>query len=156
MSEQLSTACARRSPSTWPARDPLYVVDYFAGANPDHRVGVPVVTMRPYHALFAKTMFIVPTARELGRSTVDSVVLHLPDVEATPEQDGTRTETFVVLNLTRSEPRSAAPYAGEIKKGIFEPMNYRRPPAGCSPCTLRQTRGGKRSGDGRPRPLGHR
>ena len=64
----ISTACARRSPSTSPAAR-LYVVDHFAGANPDHRVGVRVVTASPYHALFAKTMFIVPTARELERFT---------------------------------------------------------------------------------------
>ena len=44
------------------ARDPLYVVDAFAGADPTHRIGVRVVTGSPYHALFAKTMFITPAA----------------------------------------------------------------------------------------------
>ncbi|MGH2934528.1 MAG: phosphoenolpyruvate carboxykinase (ATP), partial [Gaiellaceae bacterium] len=36
----------------------LYVVDAFAGADHAHRVAVRVVTTHPYHALFAKTMFI--------------------------------------------------------------------------------------------------
>ncbi len=115
-------------------RDPLYVVDHFAGANPDHRVGVRVVTASPYHALFAKTMFIVPTARELVRFSVDALVLHAPDVEAVPEEDGTRTGTFVVLHPTRSEVVIGGTfYAGEIKKGIFSLMNDRLPRAGVLP-----------------------
>src|SRR3954452_4511250 len=40
----------------------VYVVDAFAGADPAHRIGVRVITGRPYHALFAKTMFIEPTS----------------------------------------------------------------------------------------------
>src|SRR6185503_1645928 len=115
-------------------RDPLYVVDHFAGANPDHRVGVRVVTASPYHALFAKTMFIVPTARELVRFSVDALVLHAPDVEAVPEEDGTRTGTFVALHPTRGEVVIGGTfYAGEIKKGIFTLMNDRLPRAGVLP-----------------------
>ena len=45
----------------------LYVVDAFAGADPAHRIAVRVVTTHPYHALFAKTMFIDPTPDELAR-----------------------------------------------------------------------------------------
>jgi phosphoenolpyruvate carboxykinase (ATP) len=106
----------------------LYVVDHFAGANPDHRVGVRVVTASPYHALFAKTMLIVPTARELESFAVESVVLHAPGVEADPSEDGTRTGTFVVLHPSRSEVVIGGTfYAGEIKKSIFTLMNDRLP-----------------------------
>ncbi len=59
-----STACARRSSAHLVAQDPLYVVDAFAGADEAHRIGVRVITASPYHALFAKTMFITPTAEE--------------------------------------------------------------------------------------------
>jgi phosphoenolpyruvate carboxykinase (ATP) len=110
------------------ARPTLYVVDHFAGANPDHRVGVRVVTASPYHALFAKTMFIVPTAHELDSFPVDAVVLHAPEVEAAPAEDGTRTGTFVVLHPSRSEVLVGGTfYAGEIKKSIFTLMNDRLP-----------------------------
>ena len=44
----------------------VYVLDAFAGADPAHRIGVRVVTAHPYHALFAKTMFIDPTGDELA------------------------------------------------------------------------------------------
>ena len=116
------------------AQDVLYVVDHFAGANPDHRVGVRVVTASPYHALFAKTMFIVPTARELRSFTADALVLHAPEVEAVPEEDETRTGTFVVLHPSRSEVLIGGTfYAGEIKKAIFTVMNDRLPLEGVLP-----------------------
>src|SRR5918998_3954206 len=42
----------------------VYVVDALAGADPEHRLGVRVVTDSPWHALFAKTLFIEPTEEE--------------------------------------------------------------------------------------------
>jgi phosphoenolpyruvate carboxykinase (ATP) len=38
----------------------VYVIDAFCGADPSHRCAVRVLTTHPYHALFAKTMFIEP------------------------------------------------------------------------------------------------
>jgi phosphoenolpyruvate carboxykinase (ATP) len=106
----------------------LYVVDAFAGADPAHRMAVRVVTGRAYHALFAKTMFIEPTADELATFRPQALVLHAPEVEADPEVDGTRTGTFVVLHPTRTEILIGGTYyAGEIKKGIFTVMNDRLP-----------------------------
>src|SRR5205823_3891815 len=67
----------------------VYVVDAFAGADAAHRISVRVLTNRPYHALFAKTMFIEPTADELEEFEPDALVLHAPDVEADPAEDGT-------------------------------------------------------------------
>ena len=64
------------------AQERLYVIDAFAGADPAHRIGVRVVTASPYHALFAKTMFIRPTAEELDTHEPQALVLHAPEVEA--------------------------------------------------------------------------
>ena len=47
----------------------VYVVDAFAGADPAHRLPLRVVTYSPWHALFAKTLFIDPPERELRRSS---------------------------------------------------------------------------------------
>jgi phosphoenolpyruvate carboxykinase (ATP) len=116
------------------ARDPLYVVDAFAGADPAHRIAVRVVTGSPYHALFAKTMFITPHADELGGIVPTATVLHAPEVEADPELDGTRSATFVVLHPSRSEVLIGGTfYAGEIKKSIFTVMNDRLPLEGVLP-----------------------
>jgi phosphoenolpyruvate carboxykinase (ATP) len=112
----------------------LYVVDAFAGADPAHRIAVRVVTTRPYHALFAKTLFIDPTDDELDDFEPDALVLHAPDLEADPEEDGTRTGTFVVLHPTRCEVLIGGTfYAGEIKKAIFTVMNDRLPLEGIFP-----------------------
>src|SRR6476646_4842368 len=115
-------------------RDPLYVVDAFAGADHAHRIGVRVITGSPYHALFAKTMFITPAASELRSFAPDVLVLHAPAVEADPATDGTRTGTFIALHPSRGEVLIGGTfYAGEIKKSIFTVMNDRLPLEGVFP-----------------------
>ncbi len=115
-------------------RQDLYVVDAFAGADPAHRISVRVITDRPYHALFAKTMFIDPTAEELESFEPDALVLHAPAVEADPAENGTRSGTFVVLHPGRTEVLIGGTfYAGEIKKSIFTVMNDRLPLEGVFP-----------------------
>ena len=55
-------------------------------------------------------------------------------VEADPEEDGTRSGTFVVLHPTRAEVLIGGTfYAGEIKKSIFTVMNDRLPLEGVFP-----------------------
>jgi len=112
----------------------VYVVDAFAGADPEHRICVRVVTDHPYHALFAKTLFIEPTTDELAEFEAQALVLHAPAVEAEPGEDGTRSGTFVVLHPSRSEVLIGGTfYAGEIKKSIFTVMNDRLPLEGVFP-----------------------
>jgi phosphoenolpyruvate carboxykinase (ATP) len=112
----------------------LYIVDAWAGADAEHRIGVRVVTAHPYHALFAKTMFIDLADDEQGSFEPKALVLHTPDLEADPEVDGTRTGTFVVLHPTRTEVLIGGTfYAGEIKKSIFTVMNDRLPLEGVFP-----------------------
>ena len=115
------------------ARD-LYVVNAFAGADPAHRLAVRVVTDSPWHALFAKTLFIEGPDEELRELEPDALVLHAPAVEADPDEDGTRSETFIVLHPSRAEVLiGGTEYAGEIKKSIFTVMNDRLPLEGVFP-----------------------
>src|SRR5438477_5625310 len=112
----------------------LYVVDSFAGANPAHRLGVRVITHSPWHALFAKTLFIEPSEEELAEFEPDALILHAPGVDAEPDEDGTRSSTFVVLHPSRAEILIGGTfYAGEIKKSIFTLMNDRLPLEGVLP-----------------------
>jgi phosphoenolpyruvate carboxykinase (ATP) len=112
----------------------LYVVNAFAGADPAHRLLVRVVTDSPWHALFAKTLFIDPSEEELRDFEPDALVLHAPAVEAEPEEDETRSETFIVLHPSRAEVLiGGTEYAGEIKKSIFTVMNDRLPLEGVFP-----------------------
>ena len=133
--EDSSTACARRSSSTSTGSDPLYVVDAFAGADPAHRIGVRVVTGSPYHALFAKTMFITPAASELavvrarGARAACARGRGRPGRRTAPaparSSSSTRREGEVLIGGTF--------YAGEIKKAIFTVMNDRLPLEGVLP-----------------------
>jgi phosphoenolpyruvate carboxykinase (ATP) len=123
----------------------LYVVDSFAGADPEHRLPVRVITDSPWHALFAKTLFIDPTEEELAEHEPQAVVLHAPAVEADPDADRTRSSTFVALHPTRSEILIGGTfYAGEIKKSIFTLMNDRLPQEGVLPmhCSANVGEGG--------------
>jgi len=112
----------------------LYVVDSFAGADPEHRLSVRVITYSPWHALFAKTLFIDPTDEELAEFEPDALILHAPAVEADPVTDATRSSTFVALHPSRAEIVIGGTfYAGEIKKSIFTFMNDRLPQEGVLP-----------------------
>jgi phosphoenolpyruvate carboxykinase (ATP) len=106
----------------------VYVVDSFAGADPAHAISVRVISESPWHALFAKTLFIEPDEDDLDSFEPETLVLHAPSVTAVPDEDRTRTGTFVALHLSRSEVVIGGTfYAGEIKKSIFTVMNDRLP-----------------------------
>jgi phosphoenolpyruvate carboxykinase (ATP) len=112
----------------------VYVVDAFAGADPAHRIAVRVISESPWHALFAKTLLIDPTDEELEDMEPKALVLHAPSVTADPDENGTRTETFVCLHPSRTEVVIGGTYyAGEIKKSIFSVMNDRLPLEGVLP-----------------------
>jgi len=49
----------------------LYVVDGFAGFDPEDRVKVRVVCTRAYHALFMHNMLVRPSLQELEREFSD-------------------------------------------------------------------------------------
>ena len=116
------------------AEGDVYVVDAFAGADAAHRIAVRVISESPWHALFAKTLFIDPTAEELEDMEPEALVLHAPSVSAVPDEDETRTETFVCLHPSRTEVVIGGTfYAGEIKKSIFTVMNDRLPLEGVLP-----------------------
>ena len=112
----------------------------------------------PYHALFAKTLFIDPTEDELDGFEPDALVLHAPELEADPER-GRDAHRHVRRAASRRARRSLIGgtfYAGEIKKSIFTVMNDRLPLEGVLPMHCSANVGD----DGRRRdllrPLGHR
>ncbi|HVM25002.1 MAG TPA: phosphoenolpyruvate carboxykinase (ATP), partial [Candidatus Limnocylindrales bacterium] len=112
----------------------LYVIDAFAGADPVERLPLRVVSESAWHALFAQTMFIVPSDGELEQHAPEALVLHAPSFEADPATDGTRQGNFVLLHPSRQEILIGGTYyAGEIKKSIFTLMNDRLPLRGVLP-----------------------
>jgi phosphoenolpyruvate carboxykinase (ATP) len=102
-----------------------FVTDAYAGADPDHRLRVRVVSELASAALFARNMFIRP-AEPVGSSFApDFTVLHAPRLRAVPAEDGTRSEVFVVIHFGRGLILvGGSSYAGEIKKSVFSVLNY--------------------------------
>ena len=107
---------------------PIYVQDLYVGADPEHRMPVRVVTEQAWHSLFARTMFIRPERDELPEMQPDFTVLQAPSYFANPDEDGTASETFILVDLEqRLILVGGTEYAGEIKKSIFSIMNYQLP-----------------------------
>ncbi|MDJ0608037.1 MAG: phosphoenolpyruvate carboxykinase [Kiloniellales bacterium] len=106
----------------------LFVQDLFAGADPEYRLKVRVVSESAWHSLFARNMFIHPGHDQLAEFEPDFTVLHAPCLEAEPSLDGTNSGTFIVVSFARRLVLvGGSSYAGEIKKSIFSILNYLLP-----------------------------
>jgi phosphoenolpyruvate carboxykinase (ATP) len=115
-------------------RHQVYVQDVFACADPRYRLRVRIVTQLAWHSLFAHNLFIRPTEEQRRGFEPDFTVMSLPDVTADPQRDGTRSETFILVNFARRMVIiGGTRYAGEIKKSIFTALNYLMPEAGALP-----------------------
>ncbi len=123
----------------------IFVQDLQAGADPEHRLHVRVITGSAWHALFARNMFRLPKAADGAGQPPDWVVLHAPQVQADPARDGTNSGTFVIISFgARTVIIGGTAYAGEIKKSIFSVMNHLLPERGVLPmhCSANVAKGG--------------
>jgi phosphoenolpyruvate carboxykinase (ATP) len=112
-------------------RDELFVQDLYCGADPRYRLSVRYVSPSAWHMSFVRNMFIRPEPSDLATFEPTFTVLHAPEFEATPAKHGTRTGTFIVLNLAeRTILIGGTRYAGELKKSMFTVMNYMLPKQG--------------------------
>ncbi len=109
----------------------VYVQDCYAGADPEHRLNVRVITEFAWHSLFARTMFINPPHDELLTFMPGFTIIDAPFFEADPARDGTASSTFIVINFSRKLVLiGGTEYAGEIKKSVFTVLNYLLPRRG--------------------------
>lgn len=117
----------------WQGRD-LFVQDCFAGADPEYRTPIRIVTATAWHSLFARNLFIQASPDELQEHVPKFTVLHAPNFHAIPEVDCTRSSVFVVIHFGEGLVLiGGTHYAGEIKKSIFTLMNYLLPQEGVLP-----------------------
>ncbi len=109
----------------------LLVQDLYCGADPAYRLSVRYVSPSAWHMAFVRNMFIRPELSDLPTFDPNFTVLHAPEFQATPLLHGTRSGTFIVLNLaTRTILIGGTRYAGELKKAMFTVMNYLLPKQG--------------------------
>ena len=103
----------------------LFVQDLYAGADPDYRLPVRVVSDHAWHSLFARNMFIRPRPAELEDFEPAFTILHAPNFRAIPQMDGVRSETVVLVNFAEKLVLiGGTRYAGEIKKSVFGYLNF--------------------------------
>jgi phosphoenolpyruvate carboxykinase (ATP) len=113
----------------------LFVQDCYAGADPEYRLPVRIITEHAWHSLFARNMFIPPrTTEEYRRHVPEFTVIAAPGFKGIPQIDNTASNTFIVLNFAqRLCIVGNTAYAGEIKKSIFTVLNYLLPLQGVMP-----------------------
>ena len=113
----------------------VFVQDCYAGADPNYRMPIRIVTEFAWHSMFARNMFILPqTAEEYKRHVPEFTVLALPGFKAEQKVDSTGSETFIILNFGQKLCIIGnTAYAGEIKKSVFTILNYLLPLRGIMP-----------------------
>jgi phosphoenolpyruvate carboxykinase (ATP) len=110
----------------------LFVFDGYAGADPSYQMPIRIINEYAWHNLFARNMFIREFDPDRLRSHVpEFTVIDMPRFHAEPEFDGTRSQTFIMLDFGRKIVIiGGTEYAGEIKKSIFTALNYYLPKRG--------------------------
>ncbi len=110
----------------------LYVQDCYVGADPNYRMPIRIINELAWHNIFARNMFIRERDRQRLKShKPEFTVIDAPGFSANPEEDGTRSEAFILLHFGRKEVIiGGTAYAGEMKKSIFTVMNYFLPQRG--------------------------
>lgn len=110
-------------------RERLYVIDGFAGWDPQHQLKVRIICSRPYHALFMHNMLIRPTQEELANfGEPDFVIYNSGEFPANRQTKHMSSKTSVDLSFEDNEMVIlGTEYAGEMKKGVFTVMHYLMP-----------------------------
>jgi phosphoenolpyruvate carboxykinase (ATP) len=105
----------------------LFVLDAYAGADPDYRLPVRIITEYAWHSLFCRHMFIDdPKAAE--EATPQFTIIDTPSFKADPNRHGTNSDVVIAVNFAkRLVLVGGSSYAGEMKKSVFSILNYLLP-----------------------------
>jgi phosphoenolpyruvate carboxykinase (ATP) len=123
----------------------LFVQYVRAGTDPRYQLPVRVVSEYAWHSLFARNVFLSDSDAPEGEPGSGFTVVDMPGLEARPEQDGTHSGTFILVNFgERLILIGGSRYAGEIKKSIFTVLNYLLPRQSVLPmhCSANSGKGG--------------
>ncbi len=106
----------------------VFVQDLHGGADAANRVKVRVITEFAWHSLFIRNLLVRPAREELADFVPDFTIIDVPNLLADPAVDGTKTETFIVVDFAeKTIVIGGTSYAGEIKKSVFTILNYLLP-----------------------------
>ena len=122
----------------------FFVQDLYAGADPDHRLDVRVVSELAWHNLFIRHLLRRPARADLDGFTPEFTIINCPSFKADPARHGCRTDTVIVLNFGKKLILiGGTEYAGENKKSVFSLLNYLLPAKGVMPmhCSANHAKG---------------
>jgi len=104
----------------------IFIQDCYAGADPQYRVPIRIITENAWHSLYARNMFVQIEDREALKNHVpECTIINVPRFHAFPEFDGTHSEAFVIVNFSKKIILiGGTSYAGEIKRSSFTVLNY--------------------------------
>ncbi len=107
----------------------LFVQDCYAGADPQYRMPIRIITEKAWQSLFARNVFITERNKDaLKKHVPEFTIIAATGFRLDPRIDGTRTDTAIILNFAeRLALICNTSYGGEIKKTIFTVMNYLLP-----------------------------
>ncbi|HEY45480.1 MAG: phosphoenolpyruvate carboxykinase [ATP] [Anaerolineae bacterium SM23_ 63] len=122
----------------------LFVQDCYAGADPEYRIPIRIITEYAWHSLFARNMFLLPkNAEEYRQHVPEFTVLAVPSFKAFQPIDSTRSNTFIIINFEQNLCIiGESAYGGEIKKSIFTLLNFLLPSEGVMPMHCSANMGG--------------
>ena len=103
----------------------LYVLDCYAGADPEYRLPVRIISEYAWHNLFCRNLFIDdPAAAAAGVARVHGH--RSPELQGRSRSGTARsTEVVIALNFAKKLVLiGGTSYAGEMKKSIFSVLNY--------------------------------
>jgi phosphoenolpyruvate carboxykinase (ATP) len=106
------------------AKQSSYISDVHVGAHPEYYLPVQVTTETAWHSLFARLIFITPNNFN-PLNKIKWEILSAANYECIPEEDGTNSESCIVINFSERKVLIAGmKYAGELKKSMFSVQNF--------------------------------
>ena len=79
----------------------IFIQDCYAGAAPEFRIPIRVLTETAWHSLFARNLFIqMKSTEEVPGHQPEFTVINVPRSNVVPESDGTSSEAFILLRLS--------------------------------------------------------
>ncbi len=112
----------------------VYVLDAAAGADPQYRMPIQVVTELAWHNLFARQLFLRAQESDLHSKHPGFTILCVPNFQTDPRVHGTRSKTAIIIDFEeRLVLIAGTQYAGEMKKSVFTILNFLLPTEGVLP-----------------------
>jgi len=105
-----------------------FIFDGYGGASEKYRLPITVITEYAWHNLFAQALLLHRDELLPDEEAEKFTIIDAANFKADPAVDGTKTETFIIVNFTKKIVLiGGTEYAGEIKKSVFSILNFLLP-----------------------------